>query len=291
MSEVLARIRVRETAGIRRFLYPSMTTVELPEDSDADSFQLTQPNGAAVPTDFLSAWDYQVRKGFKRFQIGFAISLAPHEEVELRLFSDSTKGQLLDDPLNVQQTQEGGLENRQKRFSVSLAKNGDISHIMYDGVSHLKSSDQIFVNGLALPSDCQCGLRVSPLSLSYVISTQYRRSVADGGEWQDFLTTTDLTACKSWVRRYLWLQEPKPGDEIIFTLPLAITSPTLTCDFGVGGYVFGKLDAVASDIVWRTEFGDAPYAKWTVATAGRVELCGRSSNGRRVPVSAMVPPN
>ena len=70
------------------------------------------------------------------------------------------------------------------------------------------------------------------------------------------------------------LEQPKPGDEIVFTLPLAITSPTLTCDFGVGGYVFGKLDANASEIVWRTEFGDAPYAKWSVAAAGRVDYLG-----------------
>ena len=234
MTEVLARIRVRETYGIRRFLYPSMTTVELPKYSDSDGFRLIRPDGTDVPTEILSEWNYQVKEGYTKFQIGFAISLAPYEEFELRLSRGSTESQLLDDPLNVQQTQEGGLENRQKRFSVSLAKNGDISQIMYDGVSHLKSSDQICVNGLSLPGDSQCGLRVSPLSLDYVIGTQYQRSVADGGDWQDFLTKTRLTACKSWVNRYFWLQEPKPGDEIAFTLPLAITSPTLTCDFRRG---------------------------------------------------------
>ena len=57
-------------------------------------------------------------------------------------------------------------------------------------------------------------------------------------------------------------------------MPLGITSPTITCDFGVGGYVFGKLDSKATEIVWQTEFGDAPYAKWTVATAGRVDYVG-----------------
>ena len=61
---------------------------------------------------------------------------------------------------------------------------------------------------------------------------------------------------------------------LFFALPLAITSPTLTCDFGVGGYVFGKLDSTATEIVWRTKFSDAPYAKWTVATAGRVDYVG-----------------
>ena len=70
------------------------------------------------------------------------------------------------------------------------------------------------------------------------------------------------------------LTEPNPNDEIVFTLPLAITAPTLTCDFGVGGYVFGKLDEKASEIVWHTEFGNAPHARWSVATAGRMDYVG-----------------
>jgi hypothetical protein len=94
----------------------------------------------------------------------------------------------------------------------------------------------------------------------------------------DYETTSEITACKSWVTVTHKIEQPKPNDEIVFTLPLAITSPTLTCDFGVGGYVFGKLDSQATEIVWRTEFGDAPYAKWTVATAGRVDYIGESDS-------------
>jgi hypothetical protein len=90
----------------------------------------------------------------------------------------------------------------------------------------------------------------------------------------NYETNSDITACKSWVTVTHTLDQPKPQDEIVFTLPLAITSPVLTCDFGVGGYVFGKLDEKAPEIIWRTEFGDAPHARWSVATAGRTDYVG-----------------
>ena len=94
------------------------------------------------------------------------------------------------------------------------------------------------------------------------------------GMSSNYETKSEITACKSWATITHALEQPQPNDEIVFTLPLAITSPTLTCDFGVGGYVFGKLDDKATEIVWRTEFGAAPYAKWTIATAGRTDYVG-----------------
>ena len=275
MSEVLARIRVRETAGIRRFLYPSMASFDLPSDADTSRFQFVKANGQPVPTEVHYATpDYTVKEGRRRFQFCFAVSLAPHEAIELELHRSQTDSRLLDDPLNIKLIQGGGLENSQQRFFISLAKSSAISQVVYDGVTHLTSPEHISLNGFTTPEGVPNSISGSHLHLSSSSSGDYSREEVGERSIADFLSLTSLTACKSWAHRYHWIHEPKPGDEVVFTLPLAITSATLTCDFGVGGYVFGKLDEKAPEIVWRTEFGDAPYARWTVATAGRTDYVG-----------------
>jgi hypothetical protein len=275
MSEILARIRVCETAGIRRFLYPEVVTLELPLGADTSQFQFIMPDGQPIPTEFQSAeHDRGAKEGRKCFSIRFALSLAPYEEVELALQNRRFDGSLLDDPLSIERTEDGGLENHQKRFSISLNKSAAISQVVYDGISHLKSSDKIELNGFVAPDNGPDALMGSQLALQYPTAGEYSRETPGRRDVGDFLSLTSLTACKSWANRYHWIHAPAAQDEVIYTLPLAITSPTLTCDFGVGGYVFGKLDGKAKEIVWRTEFGDAPYAKWTVATAGRVDYVG-----------------
>ena len=87
-----------------------------------------------------------------------------------------------------------------------------------------------------------------------------------------------MTACKSWATVTHQLQCAKPHDEVAFTLPLAVTAPTLTCDFGVGSGIYGKLQAgTADEVVWQTNFGRRPYAQWSVATAGRVDYIGEAT--------------
>ena len=275
MSEVLARIRVRETHGIRRFLYPSMASLELPSNADTSRFQFIKADGQPVPTEVhYVAPNYTAKEGRKKFQLCFAVSLAPHEEMDLELHSREMDNRLLDDPLNIQRIQGGGLENSQQRFFISLAKSSALSQVVYDGVPHLKSPEYVSLNGFAAPDGVPNSISGSHLHLSYSCSGAYPREEVGERDVADFLSLTSLTACKSWAHRYHWIHEPKAQDEVVFTLPLAITAPTLTCDFGVGGYVFGKLDAKAPEIVWRTEFGDAPHARWSVATAGRVDYVG-----------------
>ena len=275
MSEILARIRVRETAGIRRFLYPSMASLDLPSDADTSRFRFVKVDGQPVPTEVqYVAPDRTAKEGRKKFQLCFAVSLAPHEEMRLELHSRQVDNHLLDDPLNIQYVQEAGLENSQQRFFISLAKSSAISQVIYDGVTHLRSPEYTSLNGFATPDGVPNSTSGSPLYLSYSCSGAYPREEVGERDVADFLSLTSLTACKSWAHRYHWIQEPKAQDEVVFTLPFAVTASTLTCDFGVGGYVFGKLDDKAPEIVWRTEFGDVPYARWTVATAGRTDYVG-----------------
>lgn len=276
MSEVLARIRVRETAGIRRFLYPLRAEVILPNQYwvDTPKMGLSASNGSMVFSE-VSEFPHDAEP-YPRY-IYFALSLAPYEEgvYELRIQEAMAS---LDDPLQITfplgQGMPGFVRNRQQRFSLLLDMDALPSEVVYDGIGHLRKPEdkcRLTCNGEKATVRPMTAIHASN-EKAHVGAFVYESLIYPDGR---FATThSHITACKSWAEVNHTLEQPKPQDEIVFTLPLAITSPTLTCDFGVGGYVFGKLGEKAPEIVWRTEFGDAPHARWSVATAGRTDYIG-----------------
>jgi hypothetical protein len=261
MSEILARLRVRETHGIRRFLYPLTAYVALPPDTHLQRLRLSDGEND-LPLQVTHTGT---------FRLDFAVSLDPHAARELML-TEGQSAASLDDPLCL--TKEGSmglLINRQKRFQVVLHYDGTIREVVYDSITLLRNGLRIFRNDEPPIQDGDLFYHAAPDFSTVTAWTGASRRYPDGVACS---TDTEIIACKSWATVTHEIREAKPNDEIAFTLPLAITSPTLTCDFGVGGSVFGKLDEKAPEIVWRTKFGDAPYARWTVATAGRTDYIG-----------------
>ena len=284
MSEILARIRVRETHGIRRFLYPLRVELSLPGALWAaiPQMRLVSSNDLPVPSQVS---ENPVASDPKRRYLDFALSLDPFFEGTYTL-QVSGQDAPFDDPLQLSKHSNQGvvqsmLQSQQKRFFVSLDLFSFPKRIVYDSNAYLDDQGKQY--------GVQCNGE-KPRIRTYKVDDRFSGSLyrSDMKAWLNgFIrmpliysdgrkawTQADLTACKSWVTLTHCIEASSPQDEIVFTLPLAITSPTLTCDFGVGGYVFGKLDSKATEIVWHTEFGDAPYAKWTVATAGRVDYVG-----------------
>jgi len=261
MSEVLARIRVRETAGIRRFLYPLSANVELPPDTPLHHLRLSdEENDLPLQVSHIGP-----------FRLDFAASLDPCAEREMVLTEGSSRASL-DDPLRLTKDRNRRLLlNRQKRFQIGLHYNGMIHEVIYDGILLLRDRLRILRNGELPEEDGDLFYHAAPDFSTVTAWIGGSRRYLDGTACG---TDTEITACKSWATVTHKIRKSQPGDEIVFTLPLAVTSPTLTCDFGVGGYVFGKLDAKAPEIVWRTEFGSAPHTRWTVATAGRTDYVG-----------------
>ena len=272
MSEVLARIRVRETAGIRRFLYPLTAVLDLPEfrtagygSLDTSGWSLTLAGNEPIPCQV----DHEGR-GY--CIIDFAVSLEPYAD-ETVLLKRMGPQRLLDDPLFIAKAMNatGPFVSTQKQFSLAFAY-GKIHCVKYDGIEHLREPSKIELNGTEMavcdtvfPPDRETIAARTGGALCLETLEGLRR-------WAYPLL--EITACKSWATITYRMDQPKPQDKVIFALPFAVLSPTLTCDFGVGGYVFGKLDEKAPEIVWRTEFGEAPYARWSVATAGRKDYVG-----------------
>ncbi|MDQ2800863.1 MAG: hypothetical protein M3Y13_14625, partial [Armatimonadota bacterium] len=187
MSEVLARIKVRETHGIRRFLYPLTTIINLPADIDTSRLGLfSSLDGQAIPSQVTLVSgrnDYPHR-------LDFAISLDPFSEQDL-LLESGTEQMPVDDPLYFGIPQEGNLQRSiQKRFAIGLDWNANICDVTYDGIAHLRGPITISRNNLV-----RTELDFQDLSGDDLIAAW----VEDEGQYGDSkaLTRVELTACKS----------------------------------------------------------------------------------------------
>lgn len=261
---VLARLRVRETHGIRRFLYPLHAHLDLPASrlvgAGRSRLCLTADDGTALP--------WQLTAGEGQAALEFAVSLAPFETQTVTL-TEGDASPPLADPLQVTAA-EGGLRNQQKQFAVTVTHGGAIADVVYDGVAHLRGPSGITRNGEAAQ-----GKAVAASFGDYALLNAHlfaQRRYVDGCGCR---TDVRITAVKSWAMVTHTLDTPQPQDEVVFTLPLRLTSDAPTCDFGVGGGIYGKLQAgTADEVVWRTEFGKSAV-EWSVGTDGRTDYAGR----------------
>ena len=265
MSEVLARIRVRETAGIRRFLYPLSTIIWLPEDADISSLSLQTPEGQSLPL-LISL---ESGRNDAPYRLDFALSFEPLSITELSLTKTGSPA-LVNDPLQFEVQEDANcLRNTQKRLALDIGWDASISNVVYDEVELLRGPSSITRNGESMNRENFEDLHGTNLLAAWVKAE---------GNYNDEAyaeTRIEITACKSWAGVSHWMLWPSAGDEFVFTLPLKVTAPVLTCDFGIGGGIYGKLQAgVASEIIWRTDFVGEPYAQWSVATDGRVDYIG-----------------
>jgi hypothetical protein len=280
MSNVLAHIRVIETHGIRRFLYPLNTTVQLAATVGLDSLRLLTPDSQAIPFQFVSdnTWEpeeetHSLRRSGK---LSFSLSLAPYEDMMLTLADDGPLAAIAD-PLQITLSGEG-LRSQQKQFSVALTPQAAIAEVIYDDVAHLSGSTTITRNG-ETPN-----LNLHPSARLIPPVTPLHTWVSAQGGYEDGCTAqaiTHLVSSKSMIKMHYAQEKTQrvEQEEIIFTLPFNVTSKTILCDFGVGGGIYGKLQTgVAEEITWQTE-GAVPWIdggpiNWSLSTAGRTDYAG-----------------
>ncbi len=177
--------------------------------------------------------------------------------------------QTLNDPLQVTQTEDSGLRNQQKQFTVTITREGAIADVVYDGMAHLRGASSITRNGEAVQGEQVAASfgDYAPLNARLFAQRHYEDGCACH-------TDVQITAVKSWATVTHTLDTPRPGDEVVFTLPFAVSSPAPTCDFGVGGGIYGKLQQGTADtVVWRTELSQ-DSVQWSVATNGRTDYAG-----------------
>jgi len=266
MSEVLVRIRVRETAGIRRFLYPLSAYVHLPEGADAAALCLVTEDGKAVPLQVTV-------DGEGRQRCDFAVSLDPLAEQKLDVVTGGPKVHL-DDPLSITRLQDGGFRSLQKRFRIEVDGSGNIAEVIYDGVDFLGPRKST-ANHNGLPQ------RLHSVFSSSVDSKLNAWVQASGdyptlrhGEQRRVTLCTEVSACKSWAFMRYRLEETVPNDSITFSLPLNFTQDVVTYDVGAGGGIYGKMERGTNGMRWVTELVDGVPQHWSVESIPREDYVG-----------------
>ena len=260
MSEILARIRVREIHGIRRFLYPLKVVIELPEGTNTDSLGWSATLDNTVPLQVTPI-------GGTQHRLDFALPLAPFEEREFALVADGVSI-AVNDPLVLTQIDAGGLRSHQERFKALLTPQGDIGEVIYDEVSHLVQPSStgwpnyhihILYQGHEILEEVKTTTGGGGLSAWTLAKGDYRT----GSQAE---TLTELTACKSWVTQTHTVQQTDSSDLFQFALQLNPTASPLLCDFGVGGGIYGKLQpGPGGSLALTFEFTEGGATKWHLA--------------------------
>lgn len=286
---LLGHIRVRETHGIRRFLYP--VSLEVPRSSGnfgyKDPAGLSGIVGLSLIMPDCNRVPLQVTPGATTpdlyWRLDFPVSLSPFEELELELFLGQPESHLLtkesrrdstireaaslDDPLRI--TEEKRFKSVQRRLSIEFDRFGTLHEVVYDSAPHLRAPAAFSRNG---------GKATLKGVSSFVEGCPLSARVRAEGEYPDgcwAVTRLETTACKSWVMMTHSLSRTQPEDEVVFDLPLMVSSPVVTCDFGAGGGIYGNLHAgTCPEIVWHSEYSLSGGVRWSIVPGGRTDYVG-----------------
>lgn len=261
----IGTITVHEAHGIRRFLYPLKAAYALSEACPVKGLGLQHEDGRPVPLQVMPALAGESRP----VRFDFAVSMDPFQELKLFLCTDAPEEQI-DDPLRIESQEKHRCA--QRHFSIEFDRTGRVHQATYDGRPHLRGPGTIARNKQPATTAGRPYFSAGPLAA--LISAPGRYS--DGCTCR---TELETTACKSWAALTHTLFESQSGDEVSFTLPFAASSPVLTCDFGIGGGLYGKLKTEsAPEITWLTDFSAKGGVHWSLATGGRVDYRGDAPN-------------
>ncbi len=281
----LGLVRVCETHGIRRFLYP--VSLEIPASllHPPNGPGLIMADGRPIP---LQVTPSTTKPGLY-CRLDFAVSLSPLEKLELKLLTGGEAplparsftpeaeglGQVdrrgtrpgADDPLQTEEKKR--FRTTQRRFSVEFDRCGTLHEVVYDSVPHLRAPTAFNLNGRPAALEGAAAFASGfPLSARVMAVGQY-----PGG--CGAVTHLETTAYKSWVMLTHLLSRTQPGDELVFNLALAVSSSVVTCDFGVGGGIYGSLQSeVCAEMVWGSEFLHSEGVRWSITSSGRTDYVG-----------------
>ncbi len=297
----LGHISVCETHGIRRFLYP--VSLEIPASllHSADGPGLIMTDGRPIP---LQVTPSATNPGLY-CRLDFAVSLSPLEKLELKLLTGDEAqqpspplpsaaglsapsftpeaeglgqvnrrgtrpgGAVADDPLQIKE--EKRFRSSQRRFSVEFDRCGTLHEVVYDSVPHLRAPSAFNLNGRLAALE-----GTSAFAVGFPLSAR----VTAVGEYPDgcgAVTQLETTAYKSWVMLTHVLSRTQPEDELVFNLPMSVSSSVVTCDFGVGGAIYGSLQSEACpEMVWNSEFVRSGGVRWSITSSGRTDYLGET---------------
>jgi hypothetical protein len=239
-------------------LYPLQASLELPTTVSVYGLALQTPSGTRIP-----AYVGDDPTSDRLSRIDFAVSLAPFETVELELVEDAPTA--VPDSMKHRRSGGGGIETTQERYGQVIDDNALLARIIYDGVEHLRAPLEIRLNGQRYSENNN--------RLLFSKASGIGASVATGSIYPSgapAATMASITACKSWITQQ-HRPRVKSGDKIAFILPFNAQSPTLLCDFGLGGGIYTKFARETAEEV--SVYVDSDL-NWTLKNGDRVDYAG-----------------
>jgi hypothetical protein len=245
----IAKLKVAEESGIRRFLYPLSVRLKMKSALSA-GIAVQDESGNPLPTEVFTAGSILL--------VTFALSLAPYEIRKLFVVVTEEAADI-PDPIFSYSQPDGSLISRQERVTTTISNTLDLASVVYDSIEHLASPVVFKLNGKAADAQ-QCSLQTQQGALS-VLALAKRLYVEDG-----CLATTalSLTACKSWINLTHEVYDAPEGSIISLHMPLVPgqTSEPPICDFGFGNGAYSKIDGDA--VVVEAVRTDRSYC-WQIA--------------------------
>jgi hypothetical protein len=246
----LAKLRVCEEHGIRRFLYP--LAIELRDvDVDPATIAIRDSKKNLVPCEVFATRSKLI--------VSFAVSLDPFERKKMAVIVSDLKASI-PDPIHCEYLADGTITNRQERFATSLSKCLDLTSVLYDDVEHLSAPVTFQLNG-EQPDGGDFRVDSHKGALSFFASAKRRYVEAD------CIATTDvvLTACKSWLNVTHEVELPPVSSVITMTIPLArgAAGEMPVCDFGLGNGAYAKIDGDAV-VLEAGSIGNKGSLQWQI---------------------------
>lgn len=284
-------ITVRETAGIRRTLFPVTARVPLAKGALADPANARLRAGDAETPVQLSAGSRWEDGSVRSLNVIFNVSLGPGESQTYRLEygervapAAPTRGMAVTDDADGVQAGNLKFSKRAGPLVVSATYRGEFIAKGANGLSVVDTAGGRHEAGASGPRETEV-IERGPL----LASIRYEYAIPIDPEYSAHATLTiEAPSSKSWLRAAVVVRDPaKRLREIAFELPLAFAAHPWTWDLGTPNGTYGAFRSATDAAAFTYTVPARGAATWRVenGTKGELRAYETSAGARSLPVS------
>jgi hypothetical protein len=284
-SSNVLNLRVAETAGIRRNMYPATARVHLPKGVLSDSAHARlMADGKEVPAQFGVESSYPDGSA-QWLTADFNVSIGPREQLPFTLeYGDSIKSAVVPRGLIVSQD-PNGIQVGNVRFSTSGAP-------LLLSVKYRQEDIGQGLNGFAVVDTAGASYDAAKAQPKVeivergplLVVIRYSGQIPLAANYAaGYLTTVEMPNSKSWMKVTTTIADPeKRLRELSFHTPLSLGAQPWAWDFGTGSWSYGLLRAPSESVTLSQVVGTQQSTKWQIKTGPKgQEQTYEMSGGRR----------
>jgi hypothetical protein len=281
-------ITVRETAGLRRFIFPVVAAVPFPRGALADTrrVRLVDEQGREVGSQVTATARWPEDQSIQWLEVDFNASPAPNATLRYVLQVDSpversraTRGVMLTE---TEAAFQAGAFRVPKQGVPLLAsvRYGELEYLRSEG-AELTIVDRSGASRRPRPDSVRTrALKAEPIC----VMLEQRGEYAGGSGPLAFRTTMEFPSSKSWIRLVHEVEDPR-GEvaEVALRLPFALETEPRLFDFGVGSWLYGALRPEQAATLTQRARGDGNGGAtgWSVDLGGAADATRYATGSNR----------